>query len=134
MTRIPAGSRDDSEIRQVEDDLRNLHRRYAHLERSARRLRISFYFLVVALAALIVGGAVMGNMAALVSSVALLIIVILIAWASAHAHPELRWIDYAGWWPEGIYPWTVKRSEAQAVEDMAAERMERLAQLKRNYQ
>jgi hypothetical protein len=122
----------ENEIRRIEADLRNFQRRYANLDRSARRVRMSFYFLIAVLAAFIVAGAVMGHPAPLVASAMPLSIVILSAWAIARLYPELRWIDYVGWSP-GYWRWAVKQTEAMAVEHMVAERLERLARLKGNY-
>lgn len=123
----------DTEIRQLEDDLRNLQRRYAILELSGRRLRIMHYVLLAALAALALVSAVMGHLGPSALATAVLVVAIVVDLASARAYPELRWIDQANWRDFGFYPWTVKRTEAQAVEDMVAERMERLARLKGNY-
>ncbi|HZJ11222.1 MAG TPA: hypothetical protein VFD26_01035 [Methyloceanibacter sp.] len=122
----------ENEISQIEHDLGNLQRRYAILHRSARRMRISSYFLIVALVGFIVAGIVTGNLAALVASTAFLMTAILSALVTLYVFPKVRWIDLAGWSPEGIWGVSIWRTEAMAVEDMVAERVERLASLKGN--
>lgn len=119
------------EIQQLEQDLRNLQRRYAHLDRAARRFRAGFYVLVAAMGIVIFVFAVMGRLPAALFSAAVLLATILFIFAYGRMFSELRLIDWVGWWP-GHVRWGVKRSEAEAVEDMVAERIERLARLKGN--
>ena len=129
MTSIPTIGRNEIEIRQIEDDLRNLRRRYGHLERAAWRVRLMFQLLVGVLAAGFVVGAIRGNPVALVVLVLLLVLVIA-TWTIARSYPEFRLMDYVGWSPEGYWRLSIKQTEAMAVEHMVAERMERLAKLK----
>jgi hypothetical protein len=131
MTRTPAISRRESELRQIEDDLRNLQRRYAKLETAARRLRVGFYVLVAVLTTFTLVAAVVGHIPALLVSVVVAAFATANIWFYARLFPELRLIDWVGWWP-GYPRWSVKRSEAQAVEDMVADRLERLKKLKGN--
>jgi len=117
------------EIQQLEQDLRNLQRRYAHLDRAARRFRAGFYVLVAVMGIVIFVFAVMGRLPAALFSAAALLATILFIFAYGRMFSELRLIDWVGWRP-GAIRWGVKRSEAEAVEEMVAERMERLARLK----
>jgi hypothetical protein len=92
MTRIPAISRKDSEIRQIEDDLRSC----ANLELPARRLRAGFYILITVLTTFTLMAAIIGHWPVFLLSTALLVITILPVWANARRSPQLRLIDYAG--------------------------------------
>jgi hypothetical protein len=85
MIGIPAISRKESEISQIEDDLQNLHRRYAILDRSARRMKIAFYVLIALLVALILAAAAIGNPGALLLFTAVL--VVMITWPSLRPAP-----------------------------------------------
>jgi di/tricarboxylate transporter len=117
-------SKADSEIAELERDLSNLHRRYVVLERSARRMKLTFYAFLVALVLLIVVSAVVSNTAAAVAS----LVVLLSTFALAYGLRSQRWIDIASG-PWGLAD-HVRYIEAQAVEDMVTERMARLDQLK----
>jgi len=123
-----SGTERDREIREIEHDLTNLQRRYATLDRAANRARIASYVFIAALGALILAGAVLGKPAVSVTFAVVLIVVLLTAWSTARMNPELRWIDYVGWSPEGL----IKQTEAMAVEHMIAERLQRLAKLREN--
>ena len=117
-------SKADSEIAELERDLSNLHLRYLVLDRSAGRMKLTFYAFLVALVLLISAGTFVGNAAAAVAS----LVVLLSTCAFAYAFRSQRWIDIAS----GPWGWAdnVRYIEAQAVEDMVAERMARLDQLK----
>jgi hypothetical protein len=69
MTRTPTISRKESEIRQIENDLRNLQRRYAKLELAAKRLRTGFFILIAVLTTFTLVAAVVGHIPALLVSV-----------------------------------------------------------------
>jgi hypothetical protein len=114
-------SADEDEIVHIEDDLRNLHRRYLVLDRSARQLRLAFYFLIAALVVIGIVGIALGNPGALVMSIFILGTVCAYAYCSRHG----RWIDWS--LDDGL---AVKRTEAQAIEDMVADRLKRLKELK----
>ena len=126
----------EEEIREIEKDLTNLHRRYVNLERAAWRFRVGFYVLVAALATFVLVTAVTGSLPGILFSTALFVVTMLLIWASARMFRDLRLIDWVGWWPRYPrlpgYPGAVTRSKAQAVEDMVAERVERLKHLKGN--
>jgi hypothetical protein len=117
----------ENEIRQIEHDLENLHRRYVALDRSAHRIKVSFYVFLAGLVVLAgaAAGAATGNLMVLVSSTAFLMFACAFAYASRHE----RWIDFASG-PWGWIGLAVRRVEAQAVEDMVTECMARLAELK----
>ena len=117
-----------TEIQQIEQDLRNLQRRYVHLDRAARQFRAGFYVLVTVLGVVIFVFALMGRLPAALFTTVLLVATILFIFACGRMYSELRLIDWVG----GHMRWGVKRSEAQAVEGMVAERVERLKHLKGN--
>ncbi len=115
-----------ADIRQIEHDLRNLQRRYAALDRSARRMKMRLHVFVATLVALIVAGVATGNGAALFVPTMLLVMTGGLAYACRH----WRWIDLTTWTTLGILSVGIKRTEAEAVEDLVAERVARLARLK----
>jgi hypothetical protein len=114
------------EVRQIEHDLENLRRRNVTLDRSAHRMKVTFYVFLGLLVVLIAAAAVMGKIAPLVATVFALVVTCITAYAASNQ----RWIDRAMWVPWGILVIGMKRTEAMAVEDMVAERMARLAELK----
>jgi hypothetical protein len=119
------------EIRQLEQDLDNLQRRYAALGAAVRYLKCGFTLLVIALIALIIWAATIGNGPLVAALFFLLMIAAVLAylgplsltpfWAFGRSKP--RWIDVVSWWRGA------ERSEAMAVEDMIADRKQRLAAL-----
>jgi hypothetical protein len=131
-----ADSRQD-EIRQIEQDLSNLERRYGSLEDAVKWLKLGFGANVVALIGFAVLGVAIGNAGLVATTLALLVLCGLAALAGpvsvsaglAWSGRGARWIDVVGWQPPGILGLGVKRSEAMAVEDMIADRRRRLAQL-----
>ena len=89
----------EAEIREIEKDLTNLHRRYVNLERAAWRFRVGFYVLVAALATFVLVTVVTGSLPGILFSTALFVVTMLLIWASACMFPDLRLIDWVGWWP-----------------------------------
>ncbi|MFD0986737.1 hypothetical protein [Methyloligella solikamskensis] len=124
-----------AEIEEIERELQILRRRYANLDRAGKRMRIMTY-----LFALGFGGIVIASLLSidLLGGGIVLIVILPIAFALwifwRRLEPPQRWIDVActawgvGAWGEGP-----GRTEAMAIEDMVAERMERLARLRGNY-
>jgi hypothetical protein len=119
-------------IRQLERDLDNLRRRYAALDTAVRYLKIGFVLFVIALIALIIWAATTRNGALAAGVFILFIIAAVLAYLGplsmtpfwAFGGPEPRWIDVVSWWRGA------KRREAMAVEDMIADRKQRLAALR----
>jgi hypothetical protein len=117
------------EIRQLEQDLDNLRRRYAALDTAVKYLKIGFVLLVIAL---IIWAATTRNGALAAALFILFVIAAALAYLGpisltpfwAFGGPEPRWIDVVSWWKGA------KRSEAMAVEDMIADRKQRLAALR----
>ena len=127
MTAIPTVSRRESEICEIEQDLKNLQRRYHHLERSARWTTITFYTFIGVLVLLALAASASG-----VGVLSMMIGFVIIGMcAVAYAMREQRLIDAISWigWDWSRVP---TRSEAMAIEDMVAERVERLKHLKAN--
>jgi hypothetical protein len=120
------------EIRQLEQDLDNLRRRHAELDAAVRYLKIGFVLFVIALIALIIWAAAIDNGALAAALLVLLMIAAVLAYLGplsmtpfwAFGGPEPRWIDVVSWWRGA------NRSEAMAVEDMIADRKQRLAALR----
>jgi hypothetical protein len=123
----------EAEIREIERELQILQRRYANLDAAGRQLRAGFYIMIGLLITFMIVAAIMSHLPALLLWMGVLVFALLNIWATTRLFPDLRLIDWVGWWP-GRPRWGVKRSEAEAGEDMVAERMERLARLKVNYQ
>ncbi len=134
-----------AEIEKIERELQILQRRYANLDRAGERMRIMTYALPLAF----IGAVILALLSVDLlwgSLVALVLLLIGLAfwrawlvWMRRWSSQSVRWIDHAGWFPGHGYlvpywaDWfAVKRSEAMAVEDMVAERMERLARLRGN--
>jgi hypothetical protein len=92
---------------------------------------VGFYVLVAVLTTFTLVAAVVGHIPALLVSVVVAAFAAANIWFCARLFPELRLIDWVGCWP-GCPRWSVKRSEAQAVEDMVADHLERLKKLKGN--
>jgi hypothetical protein len=120
------------EIRQLEQDLDNLRRRHAELDAAVGYLKIGFVLFVVALIALIIWAATIDNGALAAALFILLMIAAALAYLGprsmspfwAFGGPEPRWIDVVSRWKGA------NRSEAMAVEDMIADRKQRLAALR----
>ena len=113
-----------SEIRQLERDLENLERCYSALQRSARRVKATFFVFIAALVTLVLCGLAIGSIGlAAMSFLSLIVSATMAMYAYSRGG---RWIDVVGWSPrEGM----IKRTEAMAVEDMIADRKARLAAL-----
>jgi hypothetical protein len=120
------------EIGQLEQELENLLDSYRVLENNVWWLKVSFGAFVVALIGLVVFGAIVGSAELVVASIAFLAISALAVWIGPvdGRLRRVRWIDLVGWQPPGILGVGVKRSEAMAIEDMIADRLDRLAQLR----
>lgn len=120
------------EIRQLEQDLDNLRRRHAELDAAVRYLKVGFMLFVIALIALIIWAVTIDNGALAAALFILLMIAAVLAYLGpwsmtpfwAFGRPEPRWIDVISWWRGA------NRSEAMAVEDMIADREQRLAALR----
>ena len=120
-----------SEILQLEQDLANLHRRYATLKQSVRILQLGFRALALVAIAFMVWAIILANIGLAVAMILfLLALVALIGPRILFADPEPGWIDVVSWKPIGMFGPDVKRSEAMAVEDMIAERTRRLEALR----
>jgi hypothetical protein len=120
-----------SEILQLEQDLANLHRRYATLKQSVRILQVGFRALALVAIAFMVWAIILANIGLAVAMILfLLALVALIGPRILFADPEPGWIDVVSWKPIGMFGPNVKRSEAMAVEDMIAERTRRLEALR----
>ena len=120
-----------SEILQLEQDLANLHRRYATLNQSVRILQLGFRALALVAIAFMVWAIILANIGLAVAMILfLLALVALIGPRILFADPEPGWIDVVSWKPIGMFGPDVKRSEAMAVEDMIAERTRRLEALR----
>ena len=120
-----------SEILQLEQDLANLHRRYATLKQSVRILQLGFRALALVAIAFMVWAVILANIGLAVAMILfLLALVALIGPRILFADPEPGWIDVVSWKPIGMFGPDVKRSEAMAVEDMIAERTRRLEALR----
>jgi hypothetical protein len=123
-----------SEIHRLEQDLENLAARYSALLQAALWLRRGFVFFAALLICLMAMGVVIGNLAfAATMALPLLLIVAIGLIGPRGLTPWLpggRWIDAVGWKPPGYYGAAVQRSEAMAVEDMIADRTQRLAALR----
>jgi hypothetical protein len=120
-----------SEILQLEQDLANLHRRYATLKQSVRILQVGFRALALVAIAFMVWAIILANIGLAVAMILfLLALVALIGPRILFANPEPGWIDVVSWKPIGMFGPDVKRSEAMAVEDMIAERTRRLEALR----
>jgi hypothetical protein len=120
-----------SEILQLEQDLANLHRRYATLKQSVRILQVGFRALALVAIAFMVWAIILANIGLAVAMILfLLALVALIGPRILFADPEPGWIDVVSWKPIGMFGPDVKRSEAMAVEDMIAERTRRLEALR----
>jgi hypothetical protein len=132
-------SRED-EIRQIEQDLDNLVRSYWALEDAVKWLKLGFGANVMALIAIGLWGVVTDRAGLVAISIGLLLLcglAVLLGPRSvspglAMSGRGVRWIDVVGWKPPGFFGVSVKRSEAMAVEDMIADRRNRLAQLQEN--
>jgi hypothetical protein len=119
------------EILQLEQDLANLHGRYAALQSSVRILQIGFRALAFVAVAFIVLAIILANIGLAVVMILFLIgLLALIGPRMLFTHPEPGWIDVVGWNPFGIFGPGAKRSEAMAIEDMIAERTRRLEALR----
>jgi hypothetical protein len=120
-----------SEILQLEQDLANLHRRYATLKQSVRILQLGFRALALVAIAFMGWAVILANIGLAVAMILfLLALVALIGPRILFADPEPGWIDVVSWKPIGMFGPDVKRSEAMAVEDMIAERTRRLEALR----
>jgi hypothetical protein len=120
-----------SEILQLEQDLANLHRRYATLKQSVRILQVGFRALALVAIAFMGWAVILANIGLAVAMILfLLALVALIGPRILFADPEPGWIDVVSWKPIGMFGPDVKRSEAMAVEDMIAERTRRLEALR----
>jgi hypothetical protein len=120
-----------SEILQLEQDLANLHRRYATLKQSVRILQVGFRALALVAIAFMGWAVILANIGLAVAMILfLLALVALIGPRILFADPEPGWIDVVSWKPIGMFGPNVKRSEAMAVEDMIAERTRRLEALR----
>lgn len=121
------------EILQLEQDLANLHRRYATLKQSVRLLQFGFRALALVAIGFLVVAAILGNIGLAVAMILFLLgLVLLIGPRMLFAHPEPGWIDVVSWnWNRfGMFGSQPKRSEAMAIEDMIAERTRRLEALR----
>lgn len=121
-----------AEIGRIEHELENLVDSYSVLENNVWWLKTSFKAFIVALVGLAAFGAIVGNPGLFVASAVFLVLAGLAALIGRldGRFRSVRWIDLVGWQPPGIYGVSVKRSEATAIEDMIAERLDRLAQLR----
>jgi len=120
-----------SEILQLEQDLANLHDRYATLQQSVRILQIGFRVLALVAVAFLVLAVILVNIGLAVAMILFLLAVIaLIGPRMLFATPEPGWIDVVGWKAFGMFEPDAKRSEAMAIEDMIAERTRRLEALR----
>jgi hypothetical protein len=120
-----------SEILLLEQDLANLHRRYATLKQSVRILQLGFRALALVAIAFMVWAVILANIGLAVAMILfLLALVALIGPRILFADPEPGWVDVVSWKPIGMFGPDVKRSEAMAVEDMIAERTRRLEALR----
>jgi hypothetical protein len=123
-----------SEIHRLEQELENLAARYSALLQSALWLQRGFVFFAAVLIGLMAVGVVIRNPAFVATMALPLLVIGAIALIGPRGmHPWLpggRWIDAVGWKPVGYYGAAVQRSEAMAVEDMIAERTQRLAILR----
>jgi hypothetical protein len=138
MTMPPEGDRSQDEIRQIEQDLENLERRYATLEDAVRWLKLGFRVIAAALIALAIVSLIIGRYDLVAVATGFLLLIALgvglgprslgpgLPWARR----QTRWIDIIGWRPPGVLGVGVKRSEAMAIEDMIADRQSRLARLR----
>ena len=121
-----------AEIGRIEHELENLVDSYGVLENNVWWLKTSFKVFIVALLGLAGFGAIVGNSELFFASTVFLAI----AGLAALIGPvdgrlrSVRWIDLVGWQPPGIYGISFERSEAMAIEDMIAERLDRLAELR----
>ena len=135
-----------AEIEKIERELQILQSRYANLDRAGKRMRIMTYalpfaFIGAVVAALLSVDLLWGGVVALVVLlIGLPFCLVWLGWIRRWSSETVRWIDHAGWFPGHGYvleysaDWfAVKRSEAMAIEDMVAERMERLARLRCKY-
>lgn len=133
-----------AEIERLERELLILRERHANLDRGGGRLRIFSYAVPIVLGVLagafIVGLFLKDPVAAIVV-VAVVLLSVLVALAVSVPYARImekrvdrpiRWIDYADFFGVGIWRFAVRQSEASAVEDMVAERTERLARLRGN--
>jgi hypothetical protein len=120
-----------SEILQLEQDLANLHRRYATLQQSVRILQVGFRALALVAIAFLVVAVILANIGlAVVMIVFLLALVLLAGRRMLFSDPEPGWIDVVGWKPLGTFAPRVAQSEAMAIEDMIAERTRDLEALR----
>ena len=130
------------EIDKIERELEILQRRYANLDRAGKRMRVMTYalsvgFVGILIVALLSLDLLWGGLIAL--SLLLVGMPFWLVWMRSRPSGTVRWIDHAGWFPGSGYiiPYSadwfaVKRTEATAIEDMVAERVERLARLRGN--
>ena len=122
----------EAEIGRIEHELENLVDSYGVLENNVWWLKTSFEAFIVALLGLAGFGAIVGNPELFLAST----VVLALAGLAALIGPvdgrlrSVRWIDLVGWQPPGIYSISFERSEAMAIEDMIAERLDRLAELR----
>jgi hypothetical protein len=120
-----------SEILQLEQDLANLHSRYASLRGAVRILQVGFRVLGLVALAFLVLAVILANVGLAVTMILFLLgLVALIGPRMLFTDPEPGWIDVVGWKPLGTFGPHVERSEAMAVEDMIAERTRRLEALR----
>jgi hypothetical protein len=122
-----------SEILQLEQDLANLHRRYASLTSSVRILQVGFRVLALVAIAFLVLAVILANIGLAVTMLLfLLALVILIGPRMLFTKPEPGWIDVVSWnWNRfGMFGKQPDRSEAMAIEDVIAERTRRLEALR----
>jgi len=92
-------------------------------------MRATVYCAMAVLGVLVLISAVLGHLPAMLLFGGVFAWALFAVWTSRRAHPE-RWMDsalYAG------LAYGIRQTEREAVEDMVAERMERLARLKGNY-
>jgi hypothetical protein len=126
-----------NQIREVEQDLENLEFHHSALARAVVWLKRGFTLFVILLICLISLGVVIGNWAFVAAMAVLLVLPVSAALMGPRTLiPGLRgarWIDVVGWKPPGYFGGAVKRSEAMALEDMIADRRERLAALRAKY-
>jgi hypothetical protein len=124
------------EIGKLRQDLENLERCYAVLEQGGRRVKTAYFVYLGALAVLTIGGIFLEN-GLVMSATSFMVLILSIIVALLADMRGTRWIDVVGWRPgflgggeaAGLVA-VVRRSEAQAVEDMIAERKMRLASLR----
>jgi hypothetical protein len=120
-----------SEILQLEQDVANLHRRYASLAGAVRILQIGLRALGFIAIGFLVLAVILANIGLAVAMILFLLgLVVLVGPRMLFADPEPGWIDVVSWKGFGMFGPQPTRSEAMAVEDMIAERTRRLEALR----